>query len=364
MIDTPTDPAAFHVALDDAFQGERQRGLGWNLAANRYAVGLGTTDSPADQRWAELVVEAFLADSFSDQLLVPDGWLSTARTAWHRAIERGSAGGGIASDGVSPAASFIGLFTEPYDSPNGTVAGQLWRWWAVAAGECSLFHLRPDEVSGVPTLVGWLPVRASAHFGALHDDMATIMPRSEGLGPWVSLHMGTCLPGDLVVLATPALSRWILTEHEAHRDLWVYLVTLPGEEEAEFTQALRDLQAAGEVATEPTSLVVARIGEIPAIEQPALEIAEVDYATSGEVMPAGAIVARHQGRPFPKDRRIVFGGPIRCFRCGNDFPDGTSRCLVCGAPLTPFDRYRRWRNVRRFMRRVRRRLRRLFEWLF
>jgi hypothetical protein len=142
-------PTVFHVPLDSRSERERPRGIGWNQAASRYALGAGLTDAATDQRWAELVVEAFLATPpADDQLQEPTHWIASAQAAWLRAIDRGTAGAGMMQRGLAPAASFIGLGMQPAQTNHSPTAPVGWQWWAMAAGECCLFQLRPDQSSG------------------------------------------------------------------------------------------------------------------------------------------------------------------------------------------------------------------------
>ena len=200
------------------------------------------------------------------------------------------------------------------------------------------------------------------------------MAHRPDLGPWASLHTGLCLPGDVLVLATPSLARWVLAEHEARRNLWVHLVSLPGDEREEFAQIVRDLQSTGELLRQHTALLTARIEAPTAADQeastPAEAADEVDTEREPRVeaiIPRRRIVSsrrRRDGHPENgAPTSAIYGGPIRCYRCGHDFAFGATRCRSCGTNLSRLDQYHTWRRARRWLRRLRRRFRVLLSWL-
>lgn len=176
------------------------------IAANglRFAVADGASETSFAKQWAELLVEAFVAeppqpDSFQD-------WLSPLQSSWQDS-QRGKATAWYAEQKARDGAfsSLLGL----------TVAEG--RWQALASGDSCLFVVRAgkllrafpferaEQFSNSPVL---LSSRARAN-GRVLDQLQTAE--------------GELQVRDRILLMTDALAHWFLVEAEMGRRPWAAL---------------------------------------------------------------------------------------------------------------------------------------------
>lgn len=112
------------------------------------------------------------------------------------------------------------------------------RWRALAVGDTCLFHVRKNN------LLQTGPVSRSEDFDNSPFLVCTKTPEMLRRGPHMTILSGTWQSDDHFYLATDALAKWILSEHEAGRPPWKTLDGLRTKSKnkksfAEFVEKLR-----------------------------------------------------------------------------------------------------------------------------
>ncbi|MHC4447396.1 MAG: hypothetical protein ACYSXF_06405 [Planctomycetota bacterium] len=116
------------------------------------------------------------------------------------------------------------------------------RWRALAVGDTCLFQVRKNN------LLQTGPVSCSEDFDNSPFLVSTKTPEMLRRGPHVKILSGTWESGDHFYLATDALAKWILSEHEAGRPPWKILDGLRAKSKkkksfAEFVEKMRSAKA-------------------------------------------------------------------------------------------------------------------------
>lgn len=190
----------------DAYAEDTARGC--------FAVADGAATSFMPRAWAEILVNQFCAAP-TDQLrsLVTTGapwrtWLEDRIGEWRRQV--------VGTIGIAGQAQQLRLRNrlnrqEPAAATFAGVLVQPPTWRAVTVGDSCLFHVRGDR------LLLSTPLSRSREFGGHPECLMT--SRREALDArWFS--EGTVQEGDLLILATDAFSKWILSQHEAGEEAW------------------------------------------------------------------------------------------------------------------------------------------------
>jgi hypothetical protein len=207
----------------------------------RIAVSDGATSSFFPAEWAKMLSKTFV-DSFPNELLggpgdaqqiALDAWLQSARSSWlqsvvskaeskpHYTINNGLA------ERRAGAATLLGVVVNPKIPA---------KWVAVAVGDSCLFHLGTGErMHSFPLMepdqftdyVEALPSRQT-------DSQRSVnVYRHDGTGP------GGCLSeGDVLVMATDALAKFLMERHRAGRSVWSTLLAL--QDQTEFEAFVKD----------------------------------------------------------------------------------------------------------------------------
>ncbi|MHC4548397.1 MAG: protein phosphatase 2C domain-containing protein [Planctomycetota bacterium] len=264
---------AFHVAkqgnaeaeYEDAFYPEQ--GVHREVTAFRCAVADGATESAFSGLWAQLLVRSFGRRRLRVHHL---------QRVWRRIVKRSSLPWYLEAKLKRGAhAAFVGLSVHdarsassrprrapqaahaaaaPGDSapvvvsPGVAVEGP---WRALAIGDSCLFHVRDgvlldsgpvdrsDDFDNSPVLVSSQQTQALAR-GDLHVHVLT----------------GTWQPHDTFYLATDALAKWILSQHEAGLSPWESLEELGTDAEpAPFADLVADLRSARALHNDDTTLL-------------------------------------------------------------------------------------------------------------
>jgi hypothetical protein len=199
--DGPPQVSRLHPLME-AKEGpvdESQDSYSQDSSAGLFAVTDGAAQGFQVQTWARLLAARFVQlRPALDDLDSLAAWVSTCRAVWLQTFDLTSVRPGQQEmyHRFGGSATFIGLQVGEADSTDGTIP---WRAWAV--GDACVFHLRdgavrlsfpladPDAFSAAP-----LTLRTK------HD-----MPLPRPL-----LAAGRGLPGDVIALATDAVSNWIV----------------------------------------------------------------------------------------------------------------------------------------------------------
>ena len=222
----------------------------YGVGPARIVVCDGASESAFAKEWAKILAEAFVhspldLSGLDDASLAM--WLAPGQEKWNRAVpwER-IPWHGEAKTRAGAMAALLGL--EIDQTPNGAGA---YPWQAVAVGDCCLFVVRDGN------LVVSFPMDSSAQFNNTPSLICSNQANNAGLWQRVHRLQGECLPGDLVILASDALSCWLLQEYESDGKPWETLLEFHSNREWEdWLQARRSERS---MRNDDTTLITVKV---------------------------------------------------------------------------------------------------------
>ncbi len=191
------------------------------LTGAAVAVSDGASESAFSSLWATTLAHAFVErpPDLTDDQFPSEDWLEPSQEFWESAIpwER-IPWHGEAKARQGALATLVGVTFAPTPA-----YGLSWR--AVAVGDSCLFVVRQDD------LALSFPLDSPDDFNNNPTLICSNPANNQGLGE-NALHMaGECVSGDWFILASDALSRWLLERYAAGEKPW---------------QALLDVHSSGE----------------------------------------------------------------------------------------------------------------------
>ena len=176
-------------------------GLDKNIA--KVALADGASESAFAQEWAAILTEAFVADP--PGLCAPverplAEWLESCQKKWNKAVpwDRIPWHGEVKTR-AGALATLLGLsIGVPPNNPKDLC------WRAVAVGDSCLFLVRHGQMAVS------FPIDSAWQFNNSPSLICSNSDKSNGLWGRVSQLSGNCVPGDLLILASDALSQWML----------------------------------------------------------------------------------------------------------------------------------------------------------
>ncbi|OAI51392.1 hypothetical protein AYO44_00870 [Planctomycetaceae bacterium SCGC AG-212-F19] len=187
---------------EDAYAGDARVG--------RFAVADGASESSFANRWARLLVDAFVQAEKEGE--GEWHWLERPQQRWAAEVD-GQQLAWYAEEkrDMGAHATLLGVTLRPAErGPGG-------KWKAVAVGDSCLFQVRGDA------LLHAFPLTSSASFG---NQPALLCSRPRGgkvVLPRPKVEWGEWKPGDQFFLLTDAIAQWFLRRHEARLKPWVSL---------------------------------------------------------------------------------------------------------------------------------------------
>ncbi len=175
--------------------------------AARVSVTDGATEASFSQLWALLLAEAWVRNRSTGAEFT--GRLGGARRLWRRKVKSRKLPWYAAEKASRGAyAAFLGLSVV---APSGA-------WRAVAVGDCNLFQLEglgPDL-----SLVCAFPLERSDEFGSSPFLLGSMARAEDDPAPHVRLAEGVLPPRGMLLLASDALSAWLLRRAERGEPVW------------------------------------------------------------------------------------------------------------------------------------------------
>jgi hypothetical protein len=195
---------AFALGKDLNFSDETDDAFAVNTAAGRFAIADGASTSAFAAAWARILATTFVENRNRWSV-----WLPLARDRWEQECRRDEMPWYLQEQFADGALATL----------TGVVFRGKRRWRAAAVGDSCLFHVRRERVCRV------FPIRAYSDF---NQTPALLCSRAEAPGRQTSrLRIeGDWLQGDLMLLATDALSQWFLGQVEDGKEPWRELVAL------------------------------------------------------------------------------------------------------------------------------------------
>ena len=215
----------------------------------RIALADGASESAFARDWAQILAKDFVERPLNLSDLAPDcleQWLAPCQEKWNRAVpwER-IPWHGEAKSRYGALATLLAL-TIARRSGNPSRLN----WQAIAVGDSCLFLIRQDE------LILSFPLDAAAQF---NNTPALLCgnPANNGL-VWDSVQQtgGTCQAGDIFILASDALSGWLLAQYAAGERSWQTLLALTSTRWEPWVQEQRQARL---MRNDDTTLVIVRV---------------------------------------------------------------------------------------------------------
>ncbi len=183
-----------------------QDDYGLNEENGRFAVADGATLSFFPKEWAELLVKYYCNKKDENLTLNEKNWKEWIKPIQQEWIE-------LVSKIVQESKSYILVDRlSQHESALSTFIGiefnrERSEWDALIIGDSCLFHLRNSKCIS-------FPLKKSDDFPYRPDSFASF-PKDNPVGGPPRKENGTIIPGDILILATDALSKWILQNYEA-----------------------------------------------------------------------------------------------------------------------------------------------------
>ena len=189
---------------EDAWCARRLTG---ERAGSRIGVADGATESSYSRLWAALLVDCWTRDASTGAEFFDH--LAAARRLWRLRVRNRPLPWYAEEKARHGAfAAFLGLELD--------AAAKAWR--AVAVGDCCLFHL--DSVRLQMRLVQAFPLTRSTEFGSTPYLVGSDPTGNRDIATWTRTSSGSLRDQDVLLLATDALSAWLLRREEEGRPVW------------------------------------------------------------------------------------------------------------------------------------------------
>jgi hypothetical protein len=217
------------------------------------AVSDGTTTSFFSGLWSRTLTKHFASNPEAVFELSWEQWLQPAQKEWQSEVGQLAQSNRVSlftRNGVRSrrpaAATFAAILLDPV-LPNGTIP-----WRAITLGDSCLFFLRQDGRRSIPL------TRAEqfSNWVAAADSYET--PQAHLPTRHLSTPRGEEAPlqeGDVIMLATDALSRWLLLREELGHPVWGTLLSL--ESAVQFEALVADARAETFSPLEPDDVALA-----------------------------------------------------------------------------------------------------------
>lgn len=207
MTESVFSVSAFHCPKEGNAQDDYEDA--WSIQCppdgHRIAIADGATESSFSKLWAALLVESFTR---SRSVGYEFFWnLQPARRLWSRSVKlKDLPWYAKEKAGMGAFAAFLGV----------SVNSNARTWDAIAVGDCCLFHL--DVGRRGYRLLTSFPLDKSESFGMSPFLLGTTEDKE--LHQHLRRTSGYFRPGDSLLLASDALSAWMLQRHEVDKDVW------------------------------------------------------------------------------------------------------------------------------------------------
>lgn len=207
----------------------------------KFAIADGATESSFSKEWSDLLVSSyknsrFDKEHFSETIkIVSESWqtLATANVLPWYAEQKAETGA---------FATFLGLTINREES----------KFETVAIGDCTLFHVRNDEV------IFTFPVATIEEFGNTPNLIASNQNYQTDFEKTVAYGNGSIEPKDLILLATDALAAWIFKQKDAGEKPWNHLQNILENYKNDFEAWLNNQRQANEIKNDDVTLIITK----------------------------------------------------------------------------------------------------------
>lgn len=209
----------------------------------KFAVADGATESAFSKEWADLLVTYYKDNPFKNDCI--QSVLSKATSSWQERI------GSIELPWYAQEKLRYGAFSS-FLGVEFNLAEACFN--AVAIGDSNLFRVRDDQCYA-------FPIRNSIAFNSTPLLVSTKSFADESFVSNFKFESGDIITGDTFILATDALSAWILAESEKNNSPWNSIVNLTppspcGYSVEDFIFWIRNLRDGKMMKNDDTTLIV------------------------------------------------------------------------------------------------------------
>jgi len=177
-----------------------------DLAAGRFALADGATESSFSALWAQLLVNDFVQSASRDI----DDWkthIPALQDRWYESVNGPSLSWNVEAKLEQGAfATFLGVTLQ--------YSGKIPQWQATAVGDSCVFHTRG------PLLFSAFPIERADNFNNAPRLLGSRMSADLIQKTPALQTQGSGLAGDRLWLMTDALAQWCLREQESGGDPW------------------------------------------------------------------------------------------------------------------------------------------------
>ena len=233
-------------------------------AGRTVAVADGASESSYAEFWAQGLVRNFVRSCPNWSNEKPNTlatWVQPLQEEWDRHIpwdrlpwyaeEKARSGAfaafiGLRFDGTHEETCKAGFWRRLF----GRRKGRSNRWHAIAIGDCCLFQIREG------TLISAFPLTLAEQFSSRPVLLSSRADQNQQAWAGLRTTEGDFQDGDLFILATDALSQWILTPDPAGTERWRKLAVL--KDENGFSRLVEQLRNSGDLRNDDTTLVLCK----------------------------------------------------------------------------------------------------------
>ena len=199
----------------------------------RMAVSDGASESAFARDWANSLTAAFVTRPLNLDALTEDAlreWLAPAQKEWHSRVPWSEIP--WHGEAKARAGAFATLLGVTVAAPSEDPARLCWN--AMAVGDSCLFIVRDDQLHAS------FPLEDPSLFDNNPSLICSNPAGTDGLWQRAEHAGGECEAGDLFLLASDALARWLLVENAAGRKPWETLMSLDEDSWPGWVQEQRD----------------------------------------------------------------------------------------------------------------------------
>ena len=179
-----------------------------------FAIADGVSQSPFSQIWSKKVVNKFIKKPLDisdlNEQKIKD-WLADIRKEWRTEIDQGKASELILdlAKKEGGATTFLGMIIQKKKKKRQKL--QLF-----GIGDTNMFLVKKNEITGKLDVVGW-PVTSVESFTDRTNALFSLDNTSQGIPELKEFNVKR---GDIVILATDALAKWILEYYNLGQRPW------------------------------------------------------------------------------------------------------------------------------------------------
>jgi hypothetical protein len=209
---------------------EYEDAFAYSTADGVFAIADGATESSYADRWARDLVDSYVTkppEVNGAKSAFPE-WLAPMQQRWRLGIDWENLPWFAEEKAKAGAfATFLGLTIYDPDLLKRTTfleratalfrkhdPPQVFKWKAIAIGDSCLFQIRDDK------LIACFPISKADEFSSRPVLLCSNPANNTGVWTEVRFEQGECRAEDLFILATDAVAKWFLDQHELGGKPW------------------------------------------------------------------------------------------------------------------------------------------------